>query len=132
MKTNEIFSKGQKVTNNFTGEAWLQMLSTDVANFDAMVYNGTFEPGSRNYWHSHPCGQILLCTSGEGYYQEKGKSIQLLKTGDVVEIKPNVVHWHGATPHSQFVHVGITTQANKNAAVWYRPVSDEEYGSFGK
>ena len=132
MKTDKIFPKGQKVTTNFTGEAWLQMLSSDIENFDAMVYNVTFEAGSRNYWHSHPCGQILLCTSGEGYYQEKGKTIQLLKAGDVVEIRPNIVHWHGASPHCDFTHVGITTHAAKNAATWYEPVSDEEYNSFGK
>ncbi len=127
MRTTEIFPKGQKVTGNFIGDAWVEMLSNDVANFDAMVYNVTFSPGSRNYWHLHPGGQILLCTSGEGYYQEKGKPVQVLKAGDVVEIKPNVVHWHGAAPHSEFVHLGITTQASKNAVVWYGPVSDEEY-----
>lgn len=108
------------------------MLSTDIENFDTMLYNVTFEPGSRNYWHSHPGGQILLCTSGEGYYHEKGNLIQLLKAGDVVEIKPNVVHWHGATPHGEFAHVGITTQAREKATIWYETVSDVEYSSFGK
>lgn len=132
MKTTRIFPQGEIVTTNFTGKAWLKMLSNDIADFDAMVYNVTFEPGSRNYWHSHPGGQILLCTSGEGYYQEKGKPIQLIKSGDLVEIKPDIIHWHGATPKSQFVHVGITTQASKNAAVWYDSVSEEEYNSYVK
>lgn len=132
MKTIEIFPKGQKVTENFTGDAWVEMLSTNVSNFDAMVYNVTFCKGSRNYWHSHPGGQILLCTSGEGYYQEKDKSVQLLKTGDVVEIKPDVVHWHGATPNHDFIHLGISTQLSKGAPTWYEPVSDEEYNSLIK
>lgn len=46
----------------------------------------TFAPGCRNSWHSHEGGQLLLCTSGRGYYQEKGKPIRLLLRGDVVKI----------------------------------------------
>lgn len=46
----------------------------------------TFAPGCRNSWHSHEGGQLLLCTSGRGYYQEKGKPIRLLLPGDVVKI----------------------------------------------
>ena len=47
-------------------------------------------------------------TGGEGWYQEEGKSAQLLKTGDVVNIPPNVKHWHGATKESWFVHLAMT------------------------
>ncbi|MDH6534569.1 quercetin dioxygenase-like cupin family protein [Parabacteroides sp. PM5-20] len=130
MKANEIFPKGQKAAANFTGTAWVEMLVTNDATFDTQVYNVTFEPGCRNYWHSHPGGQLLLVTSGEGYYQEKGSAIRLLRPGDVVEIKPDVVHWHGATPNSEFIHIGITTQADKGAVTWYGPVSDEEYDSY--
>lgn len=127
MKTADIFPKGQKANNNFTGDAWVEMLTTDIANFDAMTYNVTFAPGSRNFWHKHSAGQILLCTSGEGFFQEKGNPKQLLKAGSVVEIKPDIVHWHGATPHSEFVHIGITTRANNNTVTWLDPVTEEEY-----
>ena len=130
MKTNEIFPKGQKAGANFTGTAWVEMLVTDDSTFNTQVYNVTFEPGCRNYWHSHPGGQLLLVTSGEGYYQERGGAIRLLRPGDVVEIRPDVVHWHGATPESEFVHIGITTQAAKGPATWHGPVSDEEYNSY--
>ena len=130
METNKLFPKGQKVTENFTGDAWVEMLTIDVENFDAISYNVTFAPGSRNYWHSHPGGQVLFCTSGKGYYQEKGKPAQLLKPGDVVEIKPNVVHWHGATPTDEFIHVGVSTQLGKGAPTWHEPVSDEEYNKL--
>ena len=75
MKTNEIFPKGQKATENFTGDTWVQILTVDGENFDAMSYNVTFAAGSRTDWHSHPGGQILYCTSGEGCYQEKGKPV---------------------------------------------------------
>jgi len=127
MKTIELFPKGQKATENFTGDTWVEMLTTDGANFDAMSYNVTFAPGSRTDWHSHPGGQILYCLSGEGRYQEKGKAIQHLKAGHVVEIKPDVVHWHGAAPDKEFVHLGISTQLSKGPASWYGEVTDVEY-----
>ena len=122
-----IFPKGKKVENNyFIGTAWLEMLSDDKV-FNCQVYNVTFEPGARNNWHKHPGGQILLITGGKGYYQEKGKSARLLEAGDVVNIPPNVKHWHGARANSWFVHVGITTNPNDGNAEWYEPVTDEEY-----
>lgn len=105
---------------------------TDKENFDATVGNVIFEPGVRTNWHSHPGGQILLCTKGTGYYQEKGKPIRLLKVGDVVEIVPNIVHWHGATPDSKFEHIAIGTQSSKGSVVWLQPVSDEKYNSLIK
>lgn len=123
----EIFPKGQKAPTHFTGDTWVQMLTVDAENFDVMSYNVTFAPGSRTDWHSHPGGQILYCTSGKGYYQEKGKTIQHLIAGDVVEIKPDVVHWHGAAPNSEFVHLGISTQLSKGAVVWYNAVTEGEY-----
>lgn len=127
MNTNEIFPKGQKATEHFTGETYVQMLTLDGKNFDAMSYNVTFAPGSRTDWHSHPGGQILYCMSGEGCYQEKGHAIQHLKVGDVVEIRPDIVHWHGAAPNSGFVHLGISTQLSKGAVEWLGAVTDEEY-----
>lgn len=127
INSNEIFPKGQKAEANFTGTAWVDMIVTDDKTFDAQIYSVTFEQGCRNYWHSHPGGQLLLVTSGEGYYQEQGQPIRFLEAGDVVEIKPDIVHWHGATPDREFVHIGITTQAGRGPATWYGPVSDEEY-----
>lgn len=127
MNTNNIFPKGQKADANFTGETHVEMLTVDGANFDAMSYNVTFAPGSRTDWHSHPGGQLLYCLAGEGRYQEKGKSIQHLRAGDVVEIKPDFVHWHGAAPDSEFEHLGISTQLSKGPVEWLGAVTDEEY-----
>lgn len=124
---NRIFPKGELINNAyFSGTAWHQRLVTDSENFDVTVGNVVFEAGVRNNWHSHPGGQILLCTKGAGYYQEKGKPVQRLGVGDVVEILPDVVHWHGATPDSDFEHIAIGTQTHKGAVVWMEPVTDEE------
>ncbi len=127
-ETNEpIMGLGNPIEGkNFTGEAWLKTLSAEPG-FDCQVYNVTFAPGVRNSWHEHSVGQILLCTEGVGYYQEKGKPAQRLKTGDVVNIPANVTHWHGAAPDSQFTHIGITPKASENEAQWFEPVTDVEY-----
>jgi quercetin dioxygenase-like cupin family protein len=91
------------------------------------VSNVTFEPGCRNNWHIHHNGyQILLVTSGEGWYQEAGKPAQLLHPGDVVTIHPGVKHWHGATKDSWFAHIAIT----KGTSEWLEPVDDEAYAKL--
>lgn len=131
VRLNAIFPKGEEISNNnFEGVAYLQWLMTDTENFDCTLGNVTFEPGCRNSWHSHPGGQILIVIAGEGYYQERGKPIQLIKKGDIIPIKPDVVHWHGATPDSAMEHLAIGTRSNMGPAVWYEPVSDEDYYSY--
>lgn len=124
---HNIFPKGDMIDNEyFNGKAWWLKLVTDTENFDTTVGTVIFEAGVRNNWHSHPGGQILIATKGEGYYQEKGKPIQALKVGDVVEILPNVIHWHGATPNTDFEHIAISTQVSKGTVAWSEEVSDEE------
>lgn len=119
---------GEKISPNpnFTGEIWLSPLSKQKM-LNVPMSNATFEPGCRNSWHSHKAGQILIATAGVGYYQEKGKTARRLFPGDIVEIAPDIVHWHGAAPDSWFAHLAITCNPQTNAAVWLDPVSDEQY-----
>lgn len=119
---------GDKISPNpnFTGEVWLASLS-EKKELNVPMANVTFEPGCRNSWHSHKAGQLLIATAGIGYYQEKGQPARRLLPGDIVEIAPDVEHWHGAAPDSWFAHVAITTNPQTNAAVWLSPVSDEQY-----
>ena len=46
----------------------------------------------------------------------------------VVEIAPNVEHWHGASPDSWFSHIAVECNPQTNKNTWLEPVSDEEYG----
>jgi quercetin dioxygenase-like cupin family protein len=127
LENSVILPKGEKGLNDiFTGNVWVQMLVTDK-EYNCPVYNVTFEPGARTKWHSHPGGQILLVTGGNGFYQEEGKPAQSLKEGSVVKIPPNVKHWHGASKNSYFVHVGISTNPNLGDAEWFGPVTDQQY-----
>lgn len=119
---------GEKISPNpnFTGEVWLAQLS-EHRELNVPMFNVTFAPGCRNSWHSHKGGQILIATAGIGYYQEKGQPARRLFPGDIVEITPDVEHWHGAASDSWFAHIAITTNPQNNAAVWLSPVSDEQY-----
>lgn len=108
----------------FIGKSYLNMLTTERV----ITANVTFEPGCRNNWHiHHKGGQILLVTGGEGFYQEWGKAPQPLKAGDVVNIAPEIKHWHGATATSWFAHISIEVPAEGASNEWLEPVTDEEY-----
>ncbi len=111
----------------FTGNTYLYRLSEKDETWNAPIANVTFEPSARTNWHKHSGGQILLVTAGEGRYQEKDGSVQVLKPGDVVRIAPDVIHWHGAAPQSWFSHISIETNAADNTTEWLEPVTDAEY-----
>lgn len=128
---NAIFPKGDLAPSEyFTGNAWVKMLVPNDQALNTAVGNVVFEAGARNNWHTHPGGQILIVTHGKGYYQELGKPIQLLQVGDVVNIQPEIKHWHGASPESEFTHIAISTNTAKGVVDWLEPVTDEEYNSY--
>lgn len=122
-----LFPRGEKndaFKDYFIGQSYLKMLTKD----GVVIGNVAFEPGCRNNWHiHHKGGQILLVTNGYGYYQEWGKPVQKLKAGDVVNIPPEVKHWHGATKDSWFCHLAIEVPAKDASNEWCEPVSDEDY-----
>lgn len=127
------FPKGEKITNNnFTGTAYLHMMGARDTALHTSFGNVTFEPKARTNWHSHPGGQILFITEGQGYYQAKGQPARLLSKGDVVEIPRNVVHWHGAAPDSEFAHIAVSLNTDDGGAVWSGLVTDEEYNQATK
>ena len=129
---NEIFKRGEKnpYGQYFVGQSYLEMLSTE----GVVIGNVTFEPGCRNNWHIHHAsrggGQILLCISGRGYYQEWGKEARELHPGDVVNIKAGVKHWHGAAKDSWFTHIAVEVPGENTSNEWCEPVSDEEYSKL--
>ena len=115
----------------FTGAAWVKNLVPADDVFNTVISNVYFEPGARNNWHTHTGGQILIVTDGTGYYQEKGKARQVLSKGDVVKIPPGVIHWHGASADSAFIHIAINPNIQKGIVEWLQRVTDEEYNSTG-
>ena len=126
----QMFPQGEPLPEQFskyfTGQAWLARLTTDAA-LNVPVSNVTFSPGCRNNWHSHTGGQLLIAVGGRGYYQEKGRPARELLPGDVVEIAPDVVHWHGAAPDSWFSHLAVQCNPATNVNTWLEPVDDAQY-----
>lgn len=119
-----IFPKGELIAgDNFVGDTYLKMLVKPDSEHGTAIANVTFSPGARNNWHTHEIGQVLLVTSGKGYYQKDGTSAQLLTLGDAVDIPANVRHWHGAAPDSWFVHIAVS----QGKAQWFEPLTDEQY-----
>lgn len=115
----------------FTGKSWLAPL-TNNEELNVPMYNVTFEPGCRNNWHAHTGGQILISVGGAGYYQERGKAARRLLPGDVVEVAPNVEHWHGAAPDSWFSHIAVECNPRTNMNNWFEAVNDKEYAEAVK
>lgn len=123
-----LFPKGTKVTaGNFTGTAWVHGLIASDSVFNIPVASVTFEPGARTRWHTHGGGQALIAIDGIGYYQEKGKAIQILRKGDAVKCPPDTPHWHGASPEVGFTQIAITPNVANGRVTWLQPVTEEEY-----
>ena len=131
MENPSVFEMGnplpEKFSKYFIGQAYLNPL-TDKGG---PIANVTFSPGCRNNWHVHRGGgQILLVTGGRGWYQEWNKPPQALKPGDVVNIAPEVKHWHGAAADSWFSHLAVEIPAENSSNEWLEPVDDEQYSKL--
>ena len=131
-KKISVFPVGDKLPETFSkyfvGQAYLARL-TRIGALNCPISNVTFEPGCRNNWHSHTGGQILVAVGGRGYYQAEGEPARELLPGDVVEIAPDAVHWHGAAPDSWFSHLAIETNPQTNRNTWLGPVDDAHYSA---
>ncbi|QHK18339.1 cupin domain-containing protein [Methanomassiliicoccaceae archaeon DOK] len=114
----------------FIGQSYLSILTRE----GVFTANVTFEPGCRNNWHIHHAetggGQILLCTSGRGWYQAWGEKARGLHPGDVVYIPAGVKHWHGAARDSWFSHVAIEVPGKGTRNEWLEPVDDKQYAEL--
>lgn len=114
----------------FTGQSYLAPVSTE----QVPLFNVTFEPGCRNFWHIHHAksggGQMLICVGGRGWYQEWGKAPVEMTPGTVINIPPEVKHWHGAAADSWLSHLAIEVQGEETSNEWLEPVADEEYNKL--
>lgn len=117
----------------FTGDSFLKPL-TNPDETAVFLANVTFEPGCRNNWHIHHAtsggGQLLICTTGEGWYQEEGKDAVSLTPGTVITIPANVKHWHGAKKDSWFSHIAVEVPGEDRRNEWLEPVDDAWYAGL--
>lgn len=121
---NDAFAK------YFIGKSYLAPVSKEQVG----IFNVTFEPGCRNNWHIHRAksggGQLLICTAGEGWYQEEGKEAVSLTPGTVITIPANVKHWHGAKKDSWFSHIAVEVPGEETSNEWLEAVDDETYAGL--
>jgi len=126
-----IFGRGERLSREIiTGKAWHNKLLEEDSVYRTAIGVEEFEAGSRNVWHSHPSGQIIIVLEGEGYHQIKGGPIQLVKKGDIVKCPPNTLHWHGASKNRSVTQMYILPNTEKGLVEWDRQVSDKEYNSL--
>ena len=113
----------------FIGDSFLNPLTKPEDGL--FLANVTFEPGCRNNWHIHHAkgggGQLLVCTAGEGWYQEAGKAPISLVPGSVIVIPAEVKHWHGAKKDNWFSHIAIEMPGEGCSNEWCEPVAEQEY-----
>ena len=131
----EIGAPNDAYAQYFVGDSFLHPL-TDPKECPVFMANVTFEPGCRNNWHIHHAkkggGQLLICTAGEGWYQEAGKAPVPLTPGTIITVLPEVKHWHGAKKDSWFSHIAAEIPGEDTSNEWCEPVSDEEYNELEK
>lgn len=126
--TQPIFPKGKKGSEDlFTGNAFNYGLVGIDSTYTTLVGNVYFEPGARSNWHSHPAGQILIITDGEGYHQIEGQPKKTIRKGDVIKCPPDTKHWHGASVNTGMQQIYIVPNTEKGIVNWMKPVTDEQY-----
>ena len=130
-----VFGQGQPndtFAQYFDGQSFLNPLVD--ADSPLFLANVTFEPGCRNHWHVHNAdkggGQILICTAGQGWYQEEGKEAVSLEPGKVIVIPANTKHWHGAKKDSWFSHISVEVPGENTSNTWLEAVSDDDYNAL--
>ena len=91
---------------------------------DVGVSRRRFEPGARSAWHSHSKGQLLFVEEGRGRVQRRGQPARELGPGESDYTAPNIVHWHGAVPHTHLIQVAVGFGGETK---WMEKVTDEQY-----
>ena len=69
---------------NFTGRVRVEPVFPATADAPFSAGYVTFEPGARSAWHTHPAGQRLIVTAGNGRTGVWGGPVVEIKAGDAV------------------------------------------------
>jgi len=114
----------------FTGRVRVARLFTGAPPSRISCACVSFDPGARSAWHTHPCGQTLIVTTGRGFVQSWGGPVREIVAGDVVWTPPGEKHWHGASPGAAMSHIAIQEALDGKVVDWMEKVTDAEYGAF--
>ncbi|WP_069883833.1 (R)-mandelonitrile lyase [Streptomyces luteocolor] len=118
----------QGPAEHFTGSVWLDEIAAPPAPSRLRMFSVHFAPGAHTAWHTHPHGQVLHVTEGEGFVQREGGPVEPIRAGDTVWIEPGEAHWHGAGPRTFMTHLATVEAAEDGATVdWGAHVDAETY-----
>jgi quercetin dioxygenase-like cupin family protein len=121
-RQNLYFSNEKKVNPYyFDGDVIIREIYNESNSDDQEVYFVEFAKGALTTIHFHETEQFLLPLYGNGIIGEldidKSNSladftfdnliIKSLNVGEIVSIKPNTLHFHGASPGQNFSHVAF-------------------------
>lgn len=123
-------------TTNRGPEAWFRgdvyvdsLVAGDNTPGSIAMLKVRFTPGARTHWHSHPAGQVLHVVDGVGRVGDRGGPVREIRSGDSVDARPGVWHWHGAGPDTFLTHIAVQIGDPDGVyTLWGDPVTDEEYG----
>ena len=115
--------------SSFTGTVLQDSMATPQAPSRTSATLVTFTPGARTNWHTHRTRQVLVATQGAGMVQVKDRPPQVLRAGDVAEVPPGVVHWHGALAGRLFAHISFVETGGPDNTTWLEPVDEAHYRS---
>ncbi|RZL77395.1 MAG: cupin domain-containing protein [Sphingomonas sp.] len=134
MTTVQIVHPGQEPklgpADYFTGS--VSVASPFKGTGDARLGGATvtFQPGAHTNWHTHPLGQLLIVTAGNGWVQVDGEDAKPIATGDTVFISPGVKHWHGAARDTAMTHVAVSEALDGTSVTWLEQVAGDQYNKL--
>jgi quercetin dioxygenase-like cupin family protein len=111
----------------FTGDVMMSALRKPDGPDRAGALRVRFAAGARTAWHTHPLGQLLIVTEGEGWAQTDGQPKQVIRPGDVIHFAPGERHWHGASATSAMEHIAIQEADDGRTADWAEQVTEDDY-----
>ena len=76
-----------------------------------------------------PDKQKSVCPTGWECHAVRAPGVNVtLNPGDTVNIPPDTMHWHGASPDRLFAHLALSEAGEQGqGAAWGEHVSDAEY-----
>ncbi|MFV8368036.1 cupin domain-containing protein [Flavobacterium sp. LB2R40] len=130
-KISTYLTKGTKAPNtHYIGEAWLNAIIHDDAEFGYNITKATFKANSTLDWHKHSTAQLLIIVDGEAYYQERGNEPIILKEGDVIKCEKDIEHWHSSTKYSDVTYLAL--YGGVQPTTWTEVVTLEYYDEVSK
>ncbi|RPJ07783.1 MAG: cupin domain-containing protein [Deltaproteobacteria bacterium] len=109
IRISEVKAEESK-SNLFVGRVLRQQLIDEKMADQLLLSLGTFSPGAKTLWHTHPTEQVLYVVEGKGIVATEDDEV-IATPGTILYIPAGENHWHGATPDTSFAHISIVPRS---------------------